>query len=71
MGLQCLSTDWVLDVFVNLFVEMLARNFEQFYSIFCVKLGDSDTTTHVKPQQAFGDHAMSRAQAFCWTKMFS
>jgi hypothetical protein len=38
---------------------------------FCVKLGDSATTTHEKFQQAFGDDAMSRAQAFRWHKMFS
>ena len=37
----------------------------------CVKLGDSATTTHGKLQQAFGDDAMSRAQAFRRHKMFS
>jgi hypothetical protein len=37
----------------------------------CVKLGDIATTTHGKLQQAFGDYAMSRAQAFHWHKMFS
>jgi len=37
--------------------------------LFCVKLGDS-ATTHGKLQQAFGDDAMSRAQAFHWHKMF-
>jgi hypothetical protein len=37
----------------------------------CVKLGDSATTINGKHQQAFGDDAMSRAQAFCWHKMFS
>jgi len=38
----------------------------------CVKLDDSAaTTTHGKLQQAFGDDAMSRAQAFRWHKMFS
>ena len=40
-------------------------------SFFCVKLGGSATTTHGKLQQAFGDDAMSRAQAFRWHKMFS
>ena len=40
-------------------------------SFFCVKLGDSATATHGKLQQAFGDDAMSRAQAFHWHKMFS
>ena len=38
---------------------------------FCVKLGDSATTTHGRLQQAFGDDAMSRAQTFRWHKMFS
>jgi hypothetical protein len=38
---------------------------------FCVKLGDNATTTHGKFQQAFGDDAISRPQAFCWHKMFS
>jgi hypothetical protein len=31
---------------------------------FCFKLGDSVTTTYGKLQQAFGDEAMSTAQAF-------
>jgi hypothetical protein len=31
--------------------------------IFCVKLGDSDTITHRKLQQAFGDDATSRAHS--------
>ena len=39
--------------------------------LLCVKLRDSATTTHGKLQQAFGDDAMSRAQAFLWCKMFS
>ena len=38
---------------------------------FCVKLGDSATTTHAKLQQAFGEDPMSRAQAFHYHKMFS
>jgi len=38
---------------------------------FSAKLGHSATTTHEKLQQAFGDDAMSRAQAFRWHKMFS
>jgi hypothetical protein len=51
---------------------MEARNIAQRYAIlFCVKLGDSATTTHEKHQQAFGDDAMSRAQTFRWHKMFS
>jgi hypothetical protein len=59
-------------VFENLVVEMEARNIAQRYAIFfCVKLGDNATTTHEKLQQAFGDDAMSRAQAFRWHKMFS
>jgi len=55
----------------NLVVEMEARNIAQRYAIFFfVKLGDNATTTHGKLQQAFGDDAMSRAQAFLWHKMF-
>jgi len=51
---------------------MGARNIAQRHAIFfCDKLGDSATTTHGKLQQAFGDGAMSRAQAFRWHKMFS
>jgi hypothetical protein len=38
---------------------------------FCVKLGDSATTTNGKLKQVFGDDATSRAQAFYWHKMFS
>jgi hypothetical protein len=41
------------------------------YHFFCVKLGDSATIALGKLQQAFGDDAMSRAQAFRWYKMFS
>lgn len=36
---------------------------------FCVKLDENATTTHGNLQQAFGDNAMSRAQAFHWHKM--
>ena len=32
--------------------------------LYCVKLGDTATTTHGILQQAFGDDAMSRKQAF-------
>jgi len=49
-------------------MEMEARNIAQRYPIFffcvCVKLGDSANTTNGKIQQAFGDDAMSGAQAF-------
>ena len=50
--------------------EKKARNIAQRYAIFsfCVKLGDNATTTHGKLQQAFGDDAMSKAQAFRWQK---
>ena len=37
----------------------------------CVKLGDIATKTHGKLQQAFGDNAVPRTQAFRWHKMFS
>jgi len=57
---------------VNLVVEMEAQNIVQWYaSFFGVKLGDNATTTHGKLQQAYGDDAMSTAQAFCWHKMLS
>jgi hypothetical protein len=35
-----------------------------FFFCVCVALGDTATTTHGKLQQAFGDDAISRAQAF-------
>jgi hypothetical protein len=42
---------------------MEASNIAQRYTIFFgVKLGDNTTTTHGKPQQAFGDDA----QTFRW-----
>jgi len=51
---------------------MEARNIAQRYAmLFCVKFGDCVTITHGKLQQAFGDDAMSRAQALCWHKMLS
>ena len=55
---------------MNLVVKMEARNIMQRYAIFsfCVKLGGNATTTHGKLQQAFGDDAMSKAQAFRWKK---
>jgi len=58
-------------MFVNLIMEMEAWNILQRYVCYllCVKLGDSATTTHGKLQQAFGDHAISRAQAFCGNKI--
>ena len=53
------------DVFANLVTKMETRNIALRYAIyFCVKLGDSATTTHGKLQQAFGDDAMSSAPAF-------
>ena len=56
---------------MNPLFEMDARNAAQKYAFFCVKLGDSAITTYGKLQQAFGDGAMSRGQAFRWHKMFS
>jgi hypothetical protein len=51
---------------------MEAQNTAQQYTVFCcVKCSDNATTTHGKLQQAFGDDAMSRAQAFHWHKMRS
>ena len=60
-------------MFVNLVVEMEAQNITQWYvcHFLCVKLGYNATKTHGKLQQAFGDVAMSRAQAFPWHKIFS
>jgi hypothetical protein len=53
-------------------IKMETPNIMQQYAIFfCVKLGDIATTMHGKLQQAFGDDTMSRAQAFCWHKLFS
>jgi len=58
--------------FVNLVMEMEARNIAQRYAIcFCVKLDDNVTTTHGKIQQAFGNDEMSRAQDFPWHKISS
>jgi hypothetical protein len=53
-------------VFVNLVMEMEARNIAQrnICHLFYVKLGDNATATHGKLQQAFGDEAISRTQAF-------
>jgi hypothetical protein len=45
--------------------------FQLFFFFLRVKLGDSFTTTHGKLQQAFGDDATSRAQAFRWHNMTS
>jgi hypothetical protein len=57
------------EVFMNLVMKMEARNITQRYAIFL--FGDSATTIHGKLQQAFGDDAMSRAQAFRWHNMLS
>jgi hypothetical protein len=53
-------------------MEMEPWNIVQRYvcHLLCVKLGESATTTYGKLQQAFGDHAMSTAQAYRWHKMF-
>jgi hypothetical protein len=60
---------------MNLVMKMEARNIAQRYAIcfvcVCVDLSGSATTTHAKLQQAFGDDAMSKAQAFHSHKMFS
>ena len=61
---------------MNFVMKMEAPNITQRYAIcvcvcVCVKLGDSATTAYGKLQQAFGDDAMSKAQAFRWHKMFS
>jgi hypothetical protein len=60
-------------MFVNHVIEMEAWNFTQRYlcRLLCVKLSNSATTTHGILQQALGDDAVSRAQAFHWYKIFS
>jgi hypothetical protein len=46
-------------------MKMETRNIAQRYAIiFCVKLGDIDTTTHGILQQTFEEDAMPRTQAF-------
>jgi hypothetical protein len=52
------------DVFANLVTKNgTTEHRAAVCHLFCVKIGDSATTTHGKLQQAFGDDAMSRAQA--------
>jgi hypothetical protein len=60
-------------MFVNCVMKVESRNIAQQYPIlfWCVKLGDSATTTHGKLQQAFEDVAMSRAQNFRWHNVFA
>jgi len=59
-------------MFVNLVMEMEARNIKQRYvcHLLFVKLSESATMTYGKLQQVFGDLAMSTAQAFRWYKIF-
>jgi hypothetical protein len=52
-------------MFVNLVMEMEAQIAQWYAILFCA------STTHGELQQAFGDYAISKAQAFCWHKMFS
>ena len=60
------------DVFVSIVVQMEIWNTVQWYAIFfCVKHDENATTTHGNLQQAFGDNAMSRAQAFHWHTVLS
>jgi len=41
------------------------QKFEQRCPIkFCVKLGESTTVTYEKLQRAYGEHSLSRAQAY-------
>jgi len=76
MAVQCLSVEWVLDMSVGVCEPRHENGSTEHraavcYLFICVKLGDSATTTNGKLQQAFGDDATSRAQAFRWHKMFS
>ena len=44
-------------------------NLEQCFTIkFCVKLKEEATETYEKLNQAYGEHAVSRAQVFRWHK---
>ena len=50
---------------------MEKRNLEQRCTIkFCVKLNENATETYEKLQQAYGEHAVTRAQVFRWHKVF-
>ncbi|GFV25623.1 HTH_48 domain-containing protein [Trichonephila clavipes] len=51
---------------------MSDNNFEQRCAIkFCFRLGHKATETFAKPQQAYGDSVLSRAQVFRRFKVFS
>jgi len=76
MGVQCLSEESVLDMSGGVCEPRHENGSTEHraavcHLFICVKLGDRATTINEKLQQAFGDDAMSRAQAFCWHKMFS
>jgi hypothetical protein len=79
MALQYLSVEYVLDMSGHV-CEPCGKGSMEHRALVChlcvcvcvcVKLSDNSTTTHGKLQQALGDDAMSRAQAFRWHKMFS
>ena len=52
-------------------MKMDRQKFEQRCAIkFCVKLCESAIVTYEKLQRAYGEHSLSRAQAFRWHKSF-
>ena len=44
------------------------QKFDQSCAVKCVKTGESTTMTYEKLQRAYGEHSLSRAQAFKWHK---
>ena len=75
MALQCLSMELVLHVSGRVCEPCCGNESTEHCAavrhLFRVKVGDNATITHGKLQQAFGDDAMSTAQAFHWHKMLS
>jgi len=70
MTVQCFSVEQMVDMLGEIcdtrYENGTAVHRAAVCHFLCVKLGDSDTTTHGKFQQALGEDAMSRAQAFLW-----
>ena len=52
-------------------MKMEKRNLEQCCATkFCFRLNENATETYEKLQQAYGEHAVTRAQVFRWHKVF-
>jgi hypothetical protein len=50
---------------------MEKRNFEQSFAIkFCFRLNKNGTENNEKLKRVYGEHAVSRTQAFRWHKAF-